>query len=97
MVKKIYVGNLSFETTESEIRELFTQHGTVQSVSLITDSDTGRSRGFAFVEMPDDEAAKAMAALNGTELSGRTLRVNEARKPGGGGGGGGRRGPRRQW
>ncbi len=102
MVKKIYVGNLSFDASESEIRELFENHGSVHTVDLITDRDTGRSRGFAFVEMEDDDATAAIAALNGTEAGGRTLKVNEA-KPrrsgggGGGGGGGGRRQQRRSW
>ena len=102
MVKKIYVGNLSFDASESEIRELFENHGSVHAVDLITDRDTGRSRGFAFVEVEDDGATAAIAALNGTESGGRTLKVNEA-KPrrsgggGGGGGGGGRRQQRRSW
>ena len=101
MAKKIYVGNLSFSASESEIRELFAQYGSVQTVELVTDRDTGRSRGFAFVEMEDDDAVAAIAALNGTESGGRTLKVNEA-KPrreggGGGGGGGGGRRQRRSW
>lgn len=79
MVKKIYVGNLPFTSTEEEVRELFEQQGTVQSVKLITDRDTGRPRGFGFVEMDDDAAAAAIQALNGTELGGRRLVVNEAR------------------
>ena len=99
MAKKIYVGNLSFSASESEIRELFAQHGSVQTVELVTDRDTGRSRGFAFVEMEDEDAAAAIAALNGTESGGRTLKVNEAkpRREGGGGGGGGGRRQRRSW
>ena len=90
-MKKIYVGNLPFSATEGELRELFSQHGTVQSVSLVSDRETGRPRGFGFVEMPDDAAQAAIRALDGTELGGRTLRVNEARPrtEGGGGGGGG--------
>jgi RNA recognition motif-containing protein len=77
---KIYVGNLSFQTTEDGIRDLFSQHGRVDSVAIITDRDSGRSRGFGFVEMPDDgEARAAMEALNGKEFDGRALTVNEAR------------------
>ena len=99
MVKKIYVGNLSFDASESEIREMFGQYGSVHSVDLITDRDTGRSRGFAFVEMDDDDALAAISALNSTEAGGRTLKVNEARprRGGGGGGGGGGRRQRRAW
>ncbi len=92
---KIYVGNLPFSATESEIRDLFAQHGTVESVALPTDRETGRPRGFGFVEMPQGEAAKAIEALNGFTMGGRQLRVNEAQdrprtggRPGGGGGGG---------
>ena len=94
MSKKIYVGNLPFSATESEIRELFEPHGTVHSVSLIEDRETGRPRGFGFVEMDDDAADSAISALEGTSLGGRTLNINEARpRPDrGGGGGGGRRG-----
>ena len=90
---KIYVGNLPFSATESEVRELFGQHGTVESVALPTDRETGRPRGFGFVEMPQAEAAKAIEALNGFSMGGRQLRVNEAQdrprtggRPGGGGG-----------
>jgi RNA recognition motif-containing protein len=95
--KKLYVGNLPFNTTEDELRELFGQHGNVQSVRVVTDRETGRSRGFAFVEMDADAADNAIRALNGTQLGGRALRVNEAhdrdRAAGGGGGyGGGGRG-----
>jgi RNA recognition motif-containing protein len=91
---KIYVGNISFETDEAALRSAFAEHGDVDEVAVITDRDTGRSRGFAFVTMPDDAAARAaMQALNGRELDGRTLNVNEARaKTGAGGGGGGRGG-----
>jgi len=79
-MKNIYVGNLSFNATEDQVRELFEAHGAVDRVSIVTDRDTGQSRGFAFVEMPDDEAAqKAMEALNGTPMGGRNLTVNEAR------------------
>jgi RNA recognition motif-containing protein len=92
----IYVGNLSFNTTEDALREAFAQHGEVSSARIISDRETGRSRGFGFVEMPsDDEAQSAIAALNNTDLDGRTLTVNEARprtdnRRGGGGGGRGR-------
>ena len=79
MSKKIYVGNLSFEATEEEVRELFAQHGTVESVALINDRDTGRFRGFGFVEMDDASANKAIKALDGAEVGGRALKVNEAR------------------
>ncbi|MGA9369084.1 MAG: RNA-binding protein [Steroidobacteraceae bacterium] len=90
---KIYVGNLPFSATESEVRELFAQHGTVESVSVITDRDTGRPRGFGFVEMARGDASKAIQNLNGKELGGRALRVNEAQeRTGGGGAGGGRDG-----
>ena len=91
MSKKIYVGNLPFSTTDVELRRLFEQHGTVDSVSVITDRETGRPRGFAFVEMGDAQsAAAAIEVLNGRELGGRSLRVNEAQeraRTGGGGGG----------
>ncbi len=96
MTKKLYVGNLSFQTTEGDLDELFAQAGEVESVRIITDRDTGRSRGFGFVEMSEDNAEKAIAQFNGTELDGRALTVNEARpqvkREGGGGGGGGRGG-----
>jgi cold-inducible RNA-binding protein len=79
-LKKIFVGNLDFGATEDSIRALFEAYGTVDSVSVITDRDTGRSRGFAFVEMADSgEADRAIGALNGTNLGGRALNVNEAR------------------
>jgi cold-inducible RNA-binding protein len=79
-VKKIYVGNFSFSLTESELRSLFEEHGSIESVTIATDRDNGRSRGFGFVSMPnDDEAERAMAALNGKDLGGRALTVNEAR------------------
>jgi len=85
---KIYVGNLSFQTTEDGLRDMFAQHGQVASVAIITERETGRSRGFGFIEMPDDgEARKAIDALNGQEYEGRTLTVNEARPRTGGGGG----------
>ena len=90
-MKKIYVGNLAFSTTEAELRELFGQHGKVGSVSLITDRETGQPRGFGFVEM-EDGADAAIRAFDGKEVGGRTLKVNEARpREAGGGGGGGRR------
>jgi|SRR5499427_10762455 len=99
-MKNLYVGNLPHSTTEAELRHIFEAHGVVEKVSLMTDRDTGRSRGFAFVEMTDaSEADKAIMALNGTELGGRTLNINEARpksdRPRSGGqrfGGGGGRG-----
>ena len=79
-MKNIFVGNLSFRTTEDEIRSLFQAHGTVERVTMVTDRDTGQSRGFCFVEMASDaEAQRAIAAVNGKELSGRKLKVNEAR------------------
>ena len=91
-MKNLYVGNLPHSTTEAELRNLFEAHGAVDKVSMVTDRETGRSRGFAFVEMTDaGEAEKAIAALNGTELGGRALKINEAKpkteRPGGGGGG----------
>ncbi|RMH32225.1 MAG: RNA-binding protein [Nitrospirae bacterium] len=80
MGSKIYVGGLPYSSTESELAELFSTHGTVESVNVITDKYTGQSRGFGFVEMSTkEEAQAAIAALNGTELGGRTLTVNEAR------------------
>jgi len=79
-VKKIYVGNLSWNTTEDSLREHFAAVGTVHSVSVITDRDTGRSRGFAFVEMDDEGAARAIKELDGGELDSRALRVNEAQE-----------------
>lgn len=93
MGKKLYVGNLSYEMNESSLSQLFAEHGTVESVAIVTDRDTGRSRGFGFVEMSGNaEAQAAIAALNGQEHGGRTLTVNEARpREGGGGGGGGAR------
>ena len=93
----IFVGNLSFDATENDIRTAFEAHGAVSTVNIVMDRETGRPRGFAFVEMPDGAEAKAaIEALNLTEINGRNITVNEARpKPerrGGGGGGGGRRG-----
>jgi RNA recognition motif-containing protein len=87
--KKLYVGNIPFSTTEDELTQLFERHGTVQSVNVITDRETGRPRGFAFVEMESDQAAQAaQRALDGSQLGGRSLRVNEAQERSGGGGGG---------
>ncbi len=78
-MKQIYVGNLPYRSGEDEVRELFSQYGEVNSVKLITDRETGRPRGFGFVEMEDEGALKAIEALDGREFEGRTLRVNEAR------------------
>ena len=90
--KKIYVGNLPFTSTEEELRGVFERHGSVESVSVITDRETGRPRGFAFVEMDEASAADdAIRALDGSELGGRSIRVNEAQDRSGGGGGGGYR------
>ncbi len=88
-MKNIFVGNLSFNTTEDSVRQMFEQFGTVERVNLITDRDTGQARGFGFVEMSvNADADRAIAALNGQQLDGRALNVNEARpKPEGGGGG----------
>jgi RNA recognition motif-containing protein len=100
-MKNLFVGNMSFQTTEADLSALFKPFGQVTRVHLVMDRETGRARGFAFVEMPnDDEAAKAIAGLDGKELGGRNLKVNEARpkaassgpRPGGGGGRGGRGG-----
>ncbi|MBN1826644.1 MAG: RNA-binding protein [Candidatus Eisenbacteria bacterium] len=90
---KLYIGNLPFSATEAEIRELFSKHGTVEEVNLITDRDTGRPRGFGFIEMDEAGANAAISALNGTDMDGRSLTVNpaRARENRGGGGGGGRR------
>ena len=88
-MKKIYVGNLPFSATEDEIKELFGQHGTVHSVALINDRETGRPRGFGFIEVDDDALSAMIQNLDGKEMDGRALRVNEAQdKPRGGGGGG---------
>jgi RNA recognition motif-containing protein len=93
-VTKLYVGNLPFTATDEGVRALFSQHGTVEKVSLISDRDTGRPRGFGFVEMSNADASRAMQALDGTDFEGRALKVNEAqdRERSGGGGGGGNRG-----
>jgi RNA recognition motif-containing protein len=97
MPKKLYVGNISFQTTSDELVQLFSQYGTVLGAQIVSDRETGRSRGFAFVEMHDG-ADEAIAALHGTQMGGRTLTVNEAKpreerpRNGGGGGYGGGRG-----
>jgi RNA recognition motif-containing protein len=98
MGKKLYVGNLDYGVTDSDLEQMFAAHGTVESAQVIMDRDTGRSKGFGFVEMKtDQEAQAAIAAMNGQESNGRSLTVNEARPKteggrGGGGGGGGRGG-----
>ena len=95
-MKRIYIGNLPWSATEDDVREMFSAAGEVQSVAVITDRETGRSRGFGFVEMDDADADKAIGLLDGKDMDGRPLRVNEAReresRGGGGGGGGGGRG-----
>jgi RNA recognition motif-containing protein len=100
MTKRIYVGNLSYSATEEEVRDLFSPHGEIVSVAMITDRETGRFRGFCFVEMEDDAADAAVEALNDLEVGGRALRVNEARpreERGGGQGGGYRDRGNRRW
>jgi RNA recognition motif-containing protein len=100
MGKKLYVGNLTYDATDAVLEQLFAQHGTVRSAQVIMDRDTGRSKGFGFVEMSNDQEAQvAIRELNGKQIEGRALTVNEARpredrgsKRGGGGGGGGRGG-----
>src|SRR5258705_96606 len=99
---KIYVGNLPFSATEDQVRQAFAAHGTVESVNVVLDRDTGRPRGFAFVEMNRADASRAIQAMNGQDMGGRPLRVNEAQeRPQGGGqrrsGGGGGRGPLRNF
>ena len=90
MGRKLYVGNLPYSATDASLREAFSASGTVDSVNLITDRDTGQSKGFAFVEMSTDaEAQRATEALNGTTLDGRQIKVSEAKPKGSGGGGGG--------
>jgi cold-inducible RNA-binding protein len=92
-LKNIFVGNLSFNTSEDELRQMFESYGQVDRVSIMTDRDTGRSRGFAFVEMTNaEDGEKAIAALNGGQLGGRTLNINEARPKTERSGGGGRDG-----
>ena len=91
MGRKVYVGNLSYETSQADLEQLFGDHGTVESAQVIMDRDTGRSKGFGFIEMSsDDEAQAAIGALDGQDCGGRALKVNEAKpRPAGGGGGGG--------
>lgn len=99
-MKNIYVGNLSFNSTEQDVRRLFESFGDVQRVNVVMDRETGRPRGFAFVEMADEgEGQKAIEELDGTELDGRSLRINEAkpREARSGAGGGGSRGGRDRW
>ena len=92
---KLYVGNMSYDTTEEDLRKAFEAHGQVDSVAIITDRDTGRSKGFGFVEMSNDgEAKAAIEGLSGTDLQGRTIKVNEARPRGEGGRG---RGKKNNW
>ena len=95
MGRKLYVGNLTYAVTDSTLEQMFAPHGTVESAQVIMDRDTGRSKGFGFVEMKtDQEAQAAIAALNGKDMNGRALTVNEAKpRASGGGGGGGRGGP----
>jgi RNA recognition motif-containing protein len=97
--KKLYVGNMPFSLGEADLRDLFEEYGAIESINVITDRDTGRPRGFAFVEFEDESSAeKAQSALDGREIEGRALRVNEAQdrgRSGGGGGGGGGGGRRR--
>jgi RNA recognition motif-containing protein len=92
LIKKIYVGNLPFSATDADVRKLFEEHGTVESVNVIMDRDTGRARGFGFVEMEEAGAIKAMQVLDGRDFDGRDLKVNEARarRAEGGANGGGR-------
>jgi RNA recognition motif-containing protein len=90
-VTKLYVGNLPFTATEEAVHALFAKHGTVEKVSLITDRETGRPRGFGFVEMSNADASRAMQALNGVDFDGRSLKVNEAQDRERSGGGGGNR------
>lgn len=94
-MKNIFVGNLGFSATEDAVRTIFAAHGNVDRVNIVTDRDTGQARGFGFVEMSDDAAGdRAIAALNGTDLEGRTLTINEARPRADRGAGGGRRSSR---
>lgn len=92
---KLFVGNLPFTATDESVRALFANHGTVEKVSVVTDRETGRPRGFAFVEMSNADASRAMQALNGADFDGRSLKVDEAQDRQRSGGGGGRGGPRR--
>ncbi len=99
MGRKLYVGNLGYDVTDSDLQQMFAEHGTVDSASVINDRDTGRSKGFGFVEMSSDaEAEAAIAALDGQEHAGRAIKVNEAKpRPAGGGGGGGGGGRGGRW
>jgi RNA recognition motif-containing protein len=98
VTKNVYVGNMSFDTTEATLRQAFEAYGEVTSVNIITDRYSGRPRGFAFVEMATDEAASAaIAALNGQDLDGRTLKIDEAKPRRSSGGGGDRGGGRDRW
>jgi len=90
-VTKLFVGNLPFTATEDSVRALFSPHGTIESLALINDRDTGRPRGFGFIEMSSGDAAKAMQALDGKDFEGRALKVNEAQARERSGGGGGQR------
>jgi RNA recognition motif-containing protein len=93
MGKRLYVGNLSYSTTEQDLQDLFAKFGTVSEAKMVMDRETGRPRGFGFVEMSTDaEATAAIAGLDGQDCQGRALKVNEAQERSGGGGGGGRRG-----
>ena len=95
MPKKLYVGNLAYSVTNEDLKDLFSQSGTVESVAVISDKFSGQSKGFGFVEMADDSgAAAAIKTLDGSELKGRNIKVNEAKPREGGGGGGGRGGDR---
>ncbi len=99
-MKKLFVGNLPYSTTDQDLHEAFSAHGQVSSANVVLDRETGRSRGFGFVEMPDDaEASKAIEEMNGADMGGRSLTVNEARprEARGGFGGGGRGGNRGGW
>ncbi len=92
---KLYIGNLPFTATDESVRSLFSQHGVVEKVALISDRDTGRPRGFGFVEMSNADAARALQALNGTDMDGRSLKVSEAQERDNSGGRGRGGGPRR--
>ena len=94
LAQRIYIGNLPYEAEESELQQLFSTYGEVLSVALPTDRETGRARGFGFIEMSTEDAAKAISALDGSDFGGRNLNVNEARPRGSGGGGGGGGGDR---
>jgi RNA recognition motif-containing protein len=96
-MKRIYVGNLPWSADENTLRDLFAAVGQVHSAAVITDRETGRSRGFGFIEMDNADADKAISQLNGQDMGGRPLRVNEARERTGGGGGGGGGGGRGRW